>query len=581
MSGEPQAKTRAVIIGVSNYASVFPRLPAVESDVKEMKGILESDPSDFEASEINVLTGQKASRTQIIEILQRILSQAETHQSTFVYLAGHGTIGSDNEFYFVPFDANPRNIPETCVPLRQIKQFFDSSPSQCLLLWLDFCHSGGILARRVGGEPEPSAEATIERTLRVVQGLGKVIMCACTADQQAYEDKAHGHFTRYLIDGLKGGASNSQGEVTANSLHDYVDSKMGSIQQRPMFFGNQTGRIVLMKSRNILLDNEVQQGRVDKRLDFSDALLSPQAAYNRTVEIIGSRDKLAWRRLLNSAAQKTNDSLANWMKRSAPPEDNTELLEHALAGVNTAAGFIACLVAAAETEEENYVNDLGWIHTILTPSNWPTGGYTHFVAFPFVVLFIAQAVVGGALMEHDLGETAFKLATFKIRSNYRNNLLPIFEARDTNGWPVVLGSSAEIAWRFLDSAIEEWAWLKTGLAPNRTPRSGIIAYYLLLNFLGFARHAKNGIPEPIRENPITLISSSLCCLEWPTEEGNLGYSLLLKQAPLLNRILDKEQIDAAIFRREWPKWMKNVYAWFGSLRLTRQPAFASLPQDLD
>jgi uncharacterized caspase-like protein len=244
-----------------------------------------------------------------------------------VYLAGHGTVGSNQEFYYVPFDADPKKIAETCVPLKQIKEFFDSSPSHCLLLWLDFCHSGGILARRVAGESEPNAEATIERTLRVLQGIGKVIMCACTADQRAYEDRSHGRFTRYLIDGLKGGASNSQGEVTANSLHDYVDSKMGSIQQRPMFFGNQTGRIVLMRSRNMLLDNETQQGQSDKRLNFSNALVSPQAAYDRTVEIIGSRDKLAWRRLLNSAAQKANDSLANWVKRSAAPQDNAELLE--------------------------------------------------------------------------------------------------------------------------------------------------------------------------------------------------------------------------------------------------------------
>jgi|SRR4029077_3086137 uncharacterized caspase-like protein len=128
MNDELEAKTRAVIIGVSNYAPAFSRLPAVESDVREMKRILESDPSDFQTSEISVLTEQKASRAQIIETLQDVLSQAEPHQSTFIYLAGHGTIGSDAEFYYVPFDADPRNIRETCIPLRQIKQFFDDSP---------------------------------------------------------------------------------------------------------------------------------------------------------------------------------------------------------------------------------------------------------------------------------------------------------------------------------------------------------------------------------------------------------------------------------------------------------------------
>jgi rod shape-determining protein MreB len=45
---------------------------------------------------------------------------------------------------------------------------------------------------------------------------------------------------------LKGAAVNAAGEVTASSLHDYVDSNMGSAKQRPLFFGEMTGRIVLM-----------------------------------------------------------------------------------------------------------------------------------------------------------------------------------------------------------------------------------------------------------------------------------------------------------------------------------------------
>jgi hypothetical protein len=139
---------------------------------------------------------------------------------------------------------------ETGVPLTSIKQWFDESKGEKILMWLDFRHSGGILARSVRAETV-DAETLLSRSLQVVQGKGKVIMCACTADQFAYEDpSSHGHFTRYLLEGLKGGAANARGEVTANSLHDFVDSSMGSSRQRPMFFGTQTGRIVLMHSRS-------------------------------------------------------------------------------------------------------------------------------------------------------------------------------------------------------------------------------------------------------------------------------------------------------------------------------------------
>ncbi len=35
-------------------------------------------------------------------------------------------------------------------------------------------------------------------------------------------------------------------EVTIKSLYDYIDKRMGSDRQRPMMFGQMTGRIVLM-----------------------------------------------------------------------------------------------------------------------------------------------------------------------------------------------------------------------------------------------------------------------------------------------------------------------------------------------
>jgi hypothetical protein len=55
----------------------------------------------------------------------------------------------------------------------------------------------------------------------------------------------HGLFTEELLTGLRGAAAN-KGEVTINSLYDYIDKSMGSSRQRPMMFGTMTGRVVLM-----------------------------------------------------------------------------------------------------------------------------------------------------------------------------------------------------------------------------------------------------------------------------------------------------------------------------------------------
>ena len=77
----------------------------------------------------------------------------------------------------------PRASPSNGVPLKKIKEAFDASPSQRAFLWLDFCHSGGIIPRDLGAEPDD--REVISRALEVVQGQGKLIIAACTPSQKA------------------------------------------------------------------------------------------------------------------------------------------------------------------------------------------------------------------------------------------------------------------------------------------------------------------------------------------------------------------------------------------------------------
>jgi hypothetical protein len=241
---------RALIIGVGKYPPEISNLPAVQFDVNAIADLLGSPNGSFERDHIRVIADQSADRESVMKEVRSIFEDAQPEDTIFVYIAGHGCLDASGEYYFVPYDTKLADLSSTAVPLREIKSMFDQSGSERILLWLDFCRSGGILARKV--ETPENASAVVERTLRITQGQGKVIMCACTADQSAYESADHGHFTKYLVEGLRGAASNSSGEVTANSLHDYIDQQMGSARQRPMFFGKMTGRIVMMHSRGVL-----------------------------------------------------------------------------------------------------------------------------------------------------------------------------------------------------------------------------------------------------------------------------------------------------------------------------------------
>ena len=238
------ARQRAIVVGVSKYAPPVSPLPAVANDVKEMAKLLSSKHGAFSKETVNVLTDKLATKSAVIAGLTDTLIHAKADDTVFAYLAGHGTvIGSD--YYFLPFDTDVDDVKNSCVPLATIKDLFDKSKSRRVFLWLDFCHSGGILSREIiSADPI----ASIKRTLTVTQGQGKVIVAACTSSQSSFESSAIGHglFTDALLRGLKGEAKSAQDEVTASSLYDFIDHQIVRPDQQPVFFGEMTGRIVLM-----------------------------------------------------------------------------------------------------------------------------------------------------------------------------------------------------------------------------------------------------------------------------------------------------------------------------------------------
>jgi hypothetical protein len=237
-------RDRALVIGVSDYPPPIRKLPAVANDVREMAKLLGSAQGQFPAQNVRSLTDGEATQKAILEATDSTFSSAQADDAVFAYLAGHGAVVG-SEYYFVAHDTTVQGLATKGVPLEKLKKAFDASPSQRTFLWLDFCHSGGIIPRDLAGGQDD--RDVISRSLKVVQGQGKLIIAACTPTQSAWEEKALGHglFTDALLRGLRGEAG-TQGEVTINSLYDYIDKHMGSDRQRPMMFGQMTGRVVLM-----------------------------------------------------------------------------------------------------------------------------------------------------------------------------------------------------------------------------------------------------------------------------------------------------------------------------------------------
>jgi uncharacterized caspase-like protein len=165
---EPRAAggQRALVVGVSEYPSPQDRLPAVAADVREMARVLSSKHGVFPANGVTMLADKQATRDKVLTALRSAFG-GPAAETVFVYLAGHG-VEIGGRYYYVAYDTTDE---ATAVPLTQIKSLFDETKSRRAFLWLDFCHSGGILAR--GGHGDMDA---IRRSIGVVSGHGKVIV---------------------------------------------------------------------------------------------------------------------------------------------------------------------------------------------------------------------------------------------------------------------------------------------------------------------------------------------------------------------------------------------------------------------
>jgi hypothetical protein len=137
----------------------------------------------------------------------------------FFFFAGHGTVNNLGG-YLVTQDASRY---DEGVSMADVIALANKSQSRECIIVLDCCHSGAL-----GQIPALANNQVILRE-------GVSVLSACRDTESAMESGGGGIFTSLICDGLRGGAADVCGKVTAASLYAYVDETLGVWQQRPLF----------------------------------------------------------------------------------------------------------------------------------------------------------------------------------------------------------------------------------------------------------------------------------------------------------------------------------------------------------
>jgi hypothetical protein len=252
-----RGKIWAVVIGISQYKGVQ-SLRYADKDALAFHDYLANHIGVPKEQTILLLNDQ-ATLVNLKRTLGTDLRRKAGEKDTvIVYYAGHGapeadaSAGDDDglEKYIVPYDADPRDLYTTGLPMREIETIFQRLTPERIIFISDSCYSGATAGRTFA---TASRRAVVSETFlnRLSRGKGRIVLSASKASEvsEEREDLGHGVFTYYLLEGLRGNAdADRDGVITVDEAYGYVSKKVPEVtgqNQHPVKKGEVEGQLVL------------------------------------------------------------------------------------------------------------------------------------------------------------------------------------------------------------------------------------------------------------------------------------------------------------------------------------------------
>jgi hypothetical protein len=247
---------RAVLIGINHYYldDAIGNLNFCVDDVNGLDEVLTDELrgnfSTITLQSGNLDTKLLPNRSNILAMIKLLANNSEENDTILVYFAGHG-FEQDGVNYLLPADARIDVLSETAITIKWIKDTLSKSLAKKKLLVIDACHAGSKLGR--------SSSISMSRSFQeelFQQSEGFAILSSCKIDQLSYdfEEKKHGAFSFFLLEGLQGSADDNEDNIiTVPDANKYVSTKMREwcikrgLQQNPTFSYNVSGDFIFVR----------------------------------------------------------------------------------------------------------------------------------------------------------------------------------------------------------------------------------------------------------------------------------------------------------------------------------------------
>jgi len=219
---------RAILVGIDDYPTGS-SLQGCVNDATALEAMLSCNADgslNWETELVTSDAGPKVTRDLLRSKLSKLFTSAQGADLLF-FFAGHGgqTIWGAE---LVTQDASEFSLG---VSMDDLINLANSSPANSVTLILDCCFSGDT------ANTPALQSAGVAENFRLSQAVLRenvTVLASSRATEVSAEVDGHGAFTRILLDGLAGGATDHRGNVTALSLYAFISPTFGAFQQRPV-----------------------------------------------------------------------------------------------------------------------------------------------------------------------------------------------------------------------------------------------------------------------------------------------------------------------------------------------------------
>jgi WD40 repeat protein/uncharacterized caspase-like protein/energy-coupling factor transporter ATP-binding protein EcfA2 len=221
------AKLWIVLVGVDRYLdSNIPNLNYCAKDCEELTEALEIATGQFQQTEIISLYDRGnllPERSQIINSIQQF-RLAKPEDTVLFYFSGHGYLDTNNQPVLCVADTRLDNLTETGLKLDLLLNELGQCQAQRQLVWLDACQEREQQSdTQIKQNPTQQLSAALKEQAEKSQNFHAMLSCDKQERSWEIEELEHGLFTFCLIEGLRGKAANSKGQIDADGLFNYVE----------------------------------------------------------------------------------------------------------------------------------------------------------------------------------------------------------------------------------------------------------------------------------------------------------------------------------------------------------------------